>query len=219
MTHGPQPDIRGRLEGESRGNWGQQDQGSQMDRCRGGAAEGQDSETGTVLLTCDYPRRVLGGSRGGGWRQPMGAVGLGQGLRTRPHAPGGERGCRIWGRGREKKLSLSLASCPTRPAARPQETREEVPLPPPTSGPPAPSEPRDYISRQALRSRCRSFIAPALRGLLGVEVLNASPGCREDGNFFGGGGGVGVMRCRGPRALQGTGMKSGTSRGCRVLSP
>lgn len=48
VTHGPQPDIRGRLEGESRGNWGQQDQGSQMDRCRGGAAEGQDSETGTV---------------------------------------------------------------------------------------------------------------------------------------------------------------------------
>lgn len=186
-----------------------------MDRCRGGAAEGRDSETGMVRLTRAYPCRVLDGSRGGGWRQPMGVVGRtrGCGLVLRLQV---RRGAGSGGRGREKKLSPSLTSCPARASCSTPGDPREVQPPPPTSGPPAPVELRDYNSRQALRSRCCGFIDPAVQSLLGVEVLNASPRCREDGNFLEVGG---VMRCRGPKTLQGTGMMSGTSRGSRVLNP
>ena len=103
------------------------------------------------------------------------------------------------------------------PAARPQATPGRSGHPLPTFGPPAPVKLKDYNSRQALRSRCCGFIDQALHGLMGVGVLSASPGCREDGNFFGGGGAV--MRCRGPKALQGRGIMSGTSRSRGVRSP
>lgn len=89
------------------------------------------------------------------------------------------------GRGREKKLSPSLTSRPTRAGCSTSDDPQEVQLPPPTSGPRAPHKLRDYSSRQALRSRGCGFIDLALQGLMGVEVLSASPGCR-DGNLGGG---------------------------------
>lgn len=122
------------------------------------------------------------------------------------------------GRGREKKLSPSRTSCPTRASCSTPGDPQEVQPPLPTSGSPAPGgrgRLKDYNSRQALRSRCCGFIDQALQGLMGIEVLNTSPGC-GDGNFFGGGG---VKRCRGPKALQGRGIMSGTSRSRGVLSP
>lgn len=63
------------------------------------------------------------------------------------------------------------------PAADPRAPREIQP-PPPTSGPPPLVELRDYNSRQALGSHCSNFIGLTLQELLGVEVPNASPGCR-----------------------------------------
>lgn len=93
--------------------------------------------------------------------------------------------------GQEKTLSRRLTSCPTRASGSTPDDPGEVQLPPPTFRPPARHDLRDYNSRRALRSRCCSFTDPALQALLGVEVLNASPGCREDGNFlevWGGGG-------------------------------
>lgn len=104
------------------------------------------------------------------------------------------------------------------PAARPQATPEKSSHPFPPPGPQlrgGRGRLKDYNSRQALRSRCCGFIDQALQGLMGIEVLNTSPGC-GDGNFFGGGG---VKRCRGPKALQGRGIMSGTSRSRGVLSP
>lgn len=72
----------------------------------------------------------------------------------------------IWElRGREKKLSPSLTSCPTPgPAARPQATpgRSGHPLPP--SGPQLPLSLKDYNSRQALRSRCCWLHRPGTAG-------------------------------------------------------
>ena len=89
------------------------------------------------------------------------------------------------------------------PASRPQATPGRSGHPLPTFGPPAPVKLKDYNSRQALRSRCCGFIDQALQGLMGVGVLSASPGCREDGNFFGRWGGGGGYEMPGSQGAAG----------------
>lgn len=143
------------------------------------------TETGMLRLTCAYRCRVLGGSRGGGWRQPIGLAG-----RQGAADPSPRAGCRRQGMsdrradvGRKAQLKPHIlpcaASCPTRGDPR------GVRPPPPASGPPSsryglgttiPGRPRALTATTAHR--------PGSQGLLGVEVFNASPGCSEDAFFF-----------------------------------
>lgn len=134
-----------RVQGEIRDG---QTRAQQMDRCRGSTAEGQDSETGMVRLTCAYPCRVLGG---GGWRQPMGVVGRTRGCGPVPTRQVVGGGAGSGGPVQEKKPSPSLTSCPTRTGSSTPGDPREVQPPPPTSGAPAPAELRHYNSQQALR--------------------------------------------------------------------
>lgn len=156
-THGLEPDTRGGLEGGCRGKSGAGrpalTDGQVLGGGGGGTAEGQDSETGMVRLTCAYPCRVLGGSLGGGWRQPMGLVGRTRGCGPVPTRQVVGGGAGSGDRGQETKLSRSLTSCPTWTGCSTPGDPREVQPPPPTSGAPAPVELRDYNSRQALRYR------------------------------------------------------------------
>lgn len=153
-THGLEPDIRDGLEGECREKLG-------MDRPEltdgqvswGVLQKARDSETGMVRLTCAYPCCVLGGSRGGGWRQPMGVVGRTRGCGPVPTRQVVGGGAGSGGRGQEKKLSSSFTYCPSGTGCSTPGDPQEVQPPPPTSGAPAPAELRHYNSQQALRQR------------------------------------------------------------------
>lgn len=110
-THGWEPDIRDGLEGACRGDWGQ---GIWAPRWTGvgilhrpglGARHGHTHLRLSLPAPGWQPRRRAAAH--GGWR-------AGQGLWTRPHARQVVRGgAGSEGRGREKKLSPSLTSCPT----------------------------------------------------------------------------------------------------------
>lgn len=88
-----------------------------------------------------------------------------------------------------EKAQSGLTSCLTGASFSTRGDPWEVRHPPPTSGGPS--------SRLAARLQFPAGPAlallqlhrPELQGLLGVEVLNASPGCRENGKFFCRGGG------------------------------